>query len=99
MAGRLEDKRSRKTPGRSQGATGRREMGATCASCSEAVVKQDSVCRGKQQGVERMKEGTGQVLARGKPTWSTVPSTETGGRCLKMAEPIYSSLPSLSEFW
>lgn len=69
------------------------------ASCSEAVGKQDRVCRGKQQRVERMKEGTGQVLARGKPTWSTVPSTETGVQCLKMAEPIYSSLPCLSEFW
>lgn len=50
------------------------------ASCSEAVGKQDRVCRGKQQRVERTKEGTGQVLAKDNPMWSTVPSTETGMR-------------------
>lgn len=72
------------------------------ASCSEAVGRQDRVCRGKQQRVERMKEGIGQVLARDKPawsaTWSTVPITETGVWFLKMAEPVYSSLPSLMNF-
>lgn len=34
------------------------------ASCSEAGGKQHRVCRGKQQRVERVKEGTGQVLAK-----------------------------------
>lgn len=48
------------------------------ASCSEAVGRQDRVCRGKQQRVERMKERTGQVLAKDKPTRSTVSSPETG---------------------
>jgi len=67
LAGGLEDKRSRKAPGRSQGARGRREMGngnhvCKAASCSEAGGKADRVCRGKQQRVERVKGG--QVRSR-----------------------------------
>lgn len=63
LAAGREDKRSRKTPGRSRGARGRREMGTTCArqpAAPRLEAKQDRVRGSKQQRLERVKGGIGQ---------------------------------------
>lgn len=56
MAGGLEEKHSRKTPGRSQGARGREEMGTTCGG-SQLLFCCWKTTQGEQQGLERANGG------------------------------------------
>lgn len=66
LAGGLEEKHSRKTPGRSQGARGREEMGTTCGG-SQLLFCCWKTTQGEQGWAARAwesKRGTSQVLAK-----------------------------------
>lgn len=70
------------------------------ASCSKAGGKQDRLCRGKQQRVERVMGGTGQVPAkpqtpqrRDKPMWSTVARIDLGCNPLRWLSPSAAHCP------